>query len=269
VASRSETYAAGSSRHSEMSGATYSDEEAAALYDVLNAWGPSEEFYLALMLEARSVLDVGCGTGRILHQARQAGHGGRLCGLDPDPAMLGVARRRADVEWVAGTAASVAWNGEFDLAIMSGHAFQALVDDEELRASLTAVWRALADDGRFVFETRNPLVRSWESWTPENATDVVDPAGRPVRISHVVDSVVGDVVTVTETTSDANGVALRVDRASLRFLDADALVGFLADAGFEIEAQYGGWSREPLDQTSREIITVARAEPHRARLRSY
>ncbi len=107
-----------------MSGATYSDEEAAALYDVLNAWGPSEEFYLALMLEARSVLDVGCGTGRILHRARQAGHAGRLCGLDPDPAMLGVARRRTEIEWVAGTAASVTWNREFDLAVMSGHAFR-------------------------------------------------------------------------------------------------------------------------------------------------
>jgi hypothetical protein len=52
---------------------------------------------------------------------------------------------------------------------------------------------------------------------------------------------------------------LRVDRASLRFLDADALAGFLADAGFQIEAQYGGWSRQPLDPASPEIITLARA----------
>jgi hypothetical protein len=43
---------------------------------------------------------------------------------------------------------------------------------------------------------------------------------------------------------------LRVDRASLRFLDADALAGFLAD---------GGWPRQPLDPASPEIITLARA----------
>jgi SAM-dependent methyltransferase len=236
----------------------YSDEAAAALYDVLNPWGPSDDFYLALVMDAASALDVGCGTGALLHRARQAGHAGRLCGLDPDRARLGVARRRPDIEWVAGTAASVAFDGEFDLAVMTGHAFKELVGDEEVRASLTAIRRALADSGRFAFETRNPLARAWERWNPRNAVDVVDPSGRPLRISHQVEAVVGEVVTFTETTSDPDGTALRVDRASLRFLDAAALAAFLAAAGFEIEAQYGGWSREPLDKASPEIITVAR-----------
>jgi SAM-dependent methyltransferase len=117
--------------------------------------GPGDAFYLALVMDAASVLDVGCGRGALLHRARQAGHAGRLCGLDPDPAMLGVARRRrTDIEWVAGTAASMAFDGEFDLAIMTGHAFQVLVGDDEVRASLTAIRRALVDGGRFVFETR-------------------------------------------------------------------------------------------------------------------
>lgn len=237
---------------------TYSDDEAAALYEVLNPWGPGDDFYLALVMDATSVLDVGCGTGALLRRARQAGHAGRLCGLDPDPAMLAVARRRGDVEWVAGTAASMAFDREFDLAVMTGHAFQVLVGDEELRASLTAIRRALADGGRFGFETRNPLARAWERWNPGNATDVVDPSGRPVRITHEVESVVGDVVTFTETTSDPDGAPLRVDRASLRFLDVEALAGLLAAAGFEVEARYGGWSREPADPASPEIVTLAR-----------
>lgn len=236
----------------------YSDQEAAALYDVLNPWGPSDDFYLALVMEATSVLDVGCGTGAILHRARQVGHAGRLCGVDPDRASLGVARRRADVEWVAGTAASMAWDSEFDLAIMTGHAFQVLVGDDELRASLTAIRRALAAGGRFAFETRNPLAREWKSWNPGNAMDVVDPSGRPVRISYEVEALVGDVVTFTETTSDPDGAPLRVDRATLRFIAFDELARFLAGAGFDIEAQYGGWLREPLDPASLEIITVAR-----------
>ena len=236
----------------------YSDEAAAALYEVLNAWGPSDDFYLALAMDAESVLDVGCGTGAMLHRARRAGHVGRLCGLDPDGASLGVARRLTDIEWVAGTAASMAWDSEFDLAIMIGHAFQVLVGDDEVRASLAAIRQALADGGRFAFETRNPLARAWESWNPRNAMEVVDPSGRPVRISHEVESVVDDVVTFTETTSDPDGGPLRVDRASLRFLDVDTLAGFLADAGFEIEAQYGGWLREPLDPGSPEIVTLAR-----------
>jgi hypothetical protein len=91
--------------------------------------------------------------------------------------------------------------------------------------------------------------------------DVVDPAGHPVRISHDVESVVGDVITLTETTSDQLGRVLRVDRASLRFLDVGTLASFLTEAGFEIEAQYGGWLREPLGPSTPEIITIAAVRP--------
>jgi SAM-dependent methyltransferase len=240
--------------------AGYSDAQAAALYDVLNPWGPSDDFYLALVMGAGFVLDVGCGTGTLLRRAREAGHAGRLCGVDPDQASLAVARRRADVEWVAATAATIPWRGEFELAVMTGHAFQVLVTDDELRASLAAIRQVLAGGGRFAFETRNPLARAWERWNPENATDVLDPAGRPLRIAHQVESVAGEVVTLTETTSDPDGNPLRVDRASLRFLGPDRLAAFLAEAGFGVEAQYGDWSRAPLGPSSPEIITIARAE---------
>jgi SAM-dependent methyltransferase len=146
--------------------AGYSDEQVAALYEVLNPWGPSDDFYLALVMGAGSVLDVGCGTGALLRRAREAGHAGRLCGVDPDQASLAVARCRADVEWVAATAATIPWRGEFELAVMTGHAFQVLVADDELRASLAAIRRSLAGDGRFAFETRHPLARAWERWSP-------------------------------------------------------------------------------------------------------
>lgn len=236
----------------------YSDEETAALYNVLNPWGPSDEFYLGLVMEARAVLDVGCGTGTLLHRARGAGHTGRLCGVDPDRAMLGLARRRTDIEWWEGKAAAMPWSNEFDLAVMTGHAFQCLVDDDDLRASLAAIRRALVEGGRFAFETRNPLVREWETWTSDHPIDVVDPAGRPLRVSYRVEAVVGDVVTLVEITSERDGTVLREDRADLRFLDADTLAAFLTEAGFRIEAQYGDWSRAPFTETSREIITIAR-----------
>ncbi|GAA3371000.1 hypothetical protein GCM10020367_19910 [Streptomyces sannanensis] len=65
-------------------------------------------------------------------------------------------------------------------------------------------------------------------------------------------------VTFTGTTAEPDGTVLRVDRTSLRFLDVATLGGFLAEAGFEIVAQYGDWDRGPVSGTSREIITIAR-----------
>jgi hypothetical protein len=77
-------------------------------------------------------------------------------------------------------------------------------------------------------------------------------------VCHEVELVAGDVVTFTETTSAADGTVLRVDRASLRFLDVPALAAFLTEAGLVIEAQYGDWQRGPITDTSRGIITIAR-----------
>jgi SAM-dependent methyltransferase len=240
----------------------FSDADVAALYDVMNPWDGtrfgSDAFYDELVMGADAVLDVGCGTGSTLHHARERGHAGRLVGLDPDEASLDRARQRTDIEWVAGVAADASWDREFDLATMTGHAFQCLIDDDEVRASLAAIRRALRDGGRFVFETRHPQARAWEGWNPSHATTVVDPTGRTLRVSHEVESVVGDVVTMTETTGEADGTVLRIDRGSLRFLDVAALAAFLAEAGFAVEAQYGDWQRGPITGASREIVTVAR-----------
>ncbi|MBB6345132.1 SAM-dependent methyltransferase [Nonomuraea muscovyensis] len=240
----------------------FTDADAAALYDLLNPWDgarhPGDAFYDGLVMTAHAVLDVGCGTGSMLRQARERGHRGRLVGLDPDPAALDRARRRTDIEWVAGVAADASWDREFDLATMAGNAFQYFVGDEELSTSLVAIRRALRDGGRFAFDTRNFQVRAWEEWKPSNASEVVDGNGRTLRVSHHVESVVDDVVTFAETTSAHDGTVLRIDRTSLRFLEVSKLGAFLSEAGFEIEAQYGGWQHEPVSDASRSIVTIAR-----------
>jgi SAM-dependent methyltransferase len=241
----------------------FSDADAAALYDVLNPWDPGlwpgDRFYHELVMAADSVLDVGCGTGAMLACARGHGHRGRLTGLDPDRAALDRARRRAvGIEWAEGTAADARWQAEFDLATMTGHAFQCLVTDHDLRASLAAIHAALREGGRFVFETRHPQARAWQDWNPSNASDVTDADGRALRVWHQVESAASDVITLTETTAQADGTILRIDRARLRFPGPQTLSTFLADAGFEIEAQYGDWHRGSITTASREIITIAR-----------
>jgi hypothetical protein len=83
--------------------------------------------------------------------------------------------------------------------------------------------------------------------------------GRELRIIYHVESVVDDVATFTETTATRDGEPLRVDRASLRFLDVEGLDAVLGGAGFAVEARYGDWSRGPLTSMSDNIVIVARA----------
>lgn len=244
--------------HPEPGPSSISDDEAAALYNDLNPWGPSDEFYVDMVLRSGSVLDVGCGTGLLFHRAREAGHRGRLCGVDPDRAMLGIARRRADVEWLEAKAAEIAFEHEFELALMTGHAFQTLATDDEVRSSLDAIRRALVPGGRFAFETRNPRQRAWGKWDRAQL-EAVDPNGRELLVWYEVESVVGDLITLTEMMGSRDRVPLRVDRGRLRFLSGEAVDGFLTESGFVVEERFGGWQREPLRDDSEEIITVARA----------
>ncbi|MEW2509665.1 class I SAM-dependent methyltransferase [Streptomyces sp. NPDC046870] len=239
----------------------FADLSLAALYDSLNPWGPGDDFYLGLLRDAGCVLDIGCGTGRLLRRARAEGHGGRLMGLDPAAAMLVQARRaRPDVEWVLGDVRVRRWQEEFDLVVMTGHAFQELVTDEEIRVCLGAARAALRDGGRFVFETRNPGARAWERWTPDRVHEIDAADGTAVRVWHEVQD--GDPdrgrIRFTETYAGPGWPAPRVNHSVLRFLDAGTLETFLAEAGLAVTEQYGDWGRGPLTDTSPEIITVAR-----------
>ncbi len=211
------------------------------------------------MLSARAVLDVGCGTGALLRLARESGHTGQLCGLDPAAGMLNQARQRPDIEWVHGDLSSVGWDREFDLVVMTGHAFQEFVEDDEIRVALAALRSALTDGGRFAFETRNPLARAWERWATDYTGAVTDATDAMVRCEYRVElPVEGSVVRSISTFTSPGWDHPEVSRGALRFLDADTLSAFLAGAGLVIEKQFGDWTGEPLTETSPEIITIAR-----------
>ena len=243
---------------------SFDEDDVAAIYDLQYAWRPapgsSDGFYTDLATAAGSVLDVGCGTGQMLHHLRDAGHRGRLVGFDPDAASLRRARRREDldIEWLEATAAEISWDREFELATMAGNAFQCLVEDEDLRASLAAIHRALAPGGRFAFETRHPQARAWEDWARAEP-DRFDYAGRPLVMSWQIESVVDGVVSMTETTADQDGTILHVGHGRLRFLEPEALNRLLAEAGFAVEAQFGDFARGPITPASGSIVTVAKA----------
>jgi SAM-dependent methyltransferase len=244
-----------------MTNRQFSEDRLAALYDV--KFPPEQRddfrFYLPLIMSANSVLDVGCGTGALLRQARQAGHTGRLSGLDPGPGMLNQARVRSDIEWVRGDLSSVGWEREFELIVMTGHAFQELLTDDEIRTALVAIRSALTDDGRFAFETRNPLDRAWERWATQYTTEVSDASGASVRCESRVELPIdGDIVGGTMTYISPGWDQPEVSHDALRFVDPGTLSRFLSDAALSIEEQFGDWTRAPLTAASPEIITIAR-----------
>ncbi len=239
----------------------FTEDRLAALYD--RFYPPTQRadfaFYLPLVLAARSVLDVGCGTGTLLRLAREAGHTGRLCGLDPAAGMLNQARQRPNVEWVHGDLASARWEQEFDLVVMTGHAFQEFVEDDEIRVALAAIRSALTEGGRFAFETRNPLDRAWERWPAQYSGETIAADGATVRCEYRVDlPMIGNVAHTSSTFTCPAWDHPEVSRGALRFLDAATLAPFLSDASLVIEQQFGDWDSSPPTDTSPEIITIAR-----------
>ncbi|RRS02202.1 class I SAM-dependent methyltransferase [Glycomyces terrestris] len=212
-------------------------------------------------MAAERVLDVGCGTGTLLRRARSEGHTGRLAGLDPDPAMLDQARGSDAAEWLLATAAAAPWDGEFDLAVMGGNAFQFLLDDAAVHDSLVAVRRALAGGGRFAFDTRNPVCREWRDWNPDHPYEVTDPAGARLRVHHEASEPdEHGVVAVSTVFAGPHWDRPLTASGALRFTPVERLDGLLAAAGFTVEERYGTWAKDAFREgESRSIITIARA----------
>ena len=70
--------------------------------------------------EVRSVLDAGCGTGRVARELVR--HGLDVVGVDVDPEMLKTARRIApNLDWQLGDLATVDLGRTFDAAVLAGN----------------------------------------------------------------------------------------------------------------------------------------------------
>jgi len=145
----------------------YQDPQIAAIYEMTNPLAEDGEFYLSLAgTHSCSVLDLGCGTGTLCCALGQRGH--RVTGVDPAAAMLAIARSKPyaeHVEWIESSAQEYRSQRRFDLVIMTGHAFQVLLRDNEMLAALETMQRHLKEGGRVAFESRNPHVDWVGAWT--------------------------------------------------------------------------------------------------------
>jgi SAM-dependent methyltransferase len=113
----------------------------------------------AMLVRGERVLDVGCGTGVLAREAaRRVGAGGEVVGLDLNPAMLAVARRRApEIEWHQGDAGELPFeNGAFDVVVSQ----YALMFFPDPALALREMWRVLAPGGRLAVAVCGPLAQT-------------------------------------------------------------------------------------------------------------
>ena len=144
----------------------------AALYDPLDPDRADLLAYLGLAGEfcARSVLDIGCGTGTLACVLATLGL--EVTGLDPAAASLDIARAKPGgdrVRWVHGDVTALP-PLQVDLAVMTGNVAQVFTTDEGWAATLAGIHAALRPGGHLVFETRRPEVRAWETWDGRRGT---------------------------------------------------------------------------------------------------
>lgn len=249
----------------------------AGLYDHVALYRdrPDLEFYLDAAREAGSpVLEIGCGTGRVLIPTARAGI--EITGLDLSPSMLAVCRQRllaepdpvrARVELVEGDMRRFDLGRGFNLVTIPFRAFQHLVSVEDQLACLGSIRRHLVPGGTLILDLFNPSLEALMRPVGVEAEDTPEtllPDGR--RFSRSYRIVSQDRATQTNqveliyyVTPPGRPTERLVHSFTMRYLFRYEAEHLLVRAGFEIAAVYGGYDRSPFGSSyPGELILVAR-----------
>ncbi len=232
-------------------------------------------FVEAAQASGGPVLEVGCGTGRVLIPTARAGVS--ITGIDLSPHMLDVCERRLEqepVEVQSRVQLELADMRDFDLGqtfnliTMPFRPFQHLIEVEDQIACLRCVQRHLAGDGRFILDLFNPflpaLTREVTGEEQGDEPEFTMPDGRRVlRRNRIVARDVfkqfQDVELIYRVTHP-DGRAERIVHAfPMRYLFRFEVEHLLARCGFEVEALYAGYDKSPYgSQYPGELVFVAR-----------
>lgn len=239
----------------------FEDARLVPVYDADFRWSREDDFFLNLVNErpGSRVLDLGCGTGRLTVGIAAAGH--TVMGIDPAEASIAAAVRKPGAEavrWMVGTSSS-APKGSFDVALMTSHVAQFMVDDDAWASCLVDLRGALVAGGRLIFDSRDPDARGWEAWNPAQSRHRVRlEDGVEVWVWNDVTAVTGNIVDFTLHYEFPDGQEL-LSSSALRFRDARELGESLRAHGFDVDTIYGGWKGETVGAGDGELIVDARA----------
>lgn len=233
----------------------YENPKLAKLYDLDSPWSIDRDFYLSLAGEARQdILDLGCGTGLLCDAYAARNHS--VTGVDPSSAMLDVARKKPhgnEIEWVQSSAQDYRSEKRFDLIVMTGHAFQVLLDDSDVDATLSVMREHVKPAGSIVFESRNPSIDWSRKW---NYQMLLQLPGSEVYESRRFIRMENERMTFELEYQFADETL--VSHSELRFLSRNAIEERLTASGLHLDKVLGDWSGAPFVQnSSREMIFFA------------
>jgi SAM-dependent methyltransferase len=218
------------------------------------------------------VLELGCGTGRLLLPLALAGH--RLTGVDLSSAMLARARARLEAAGVAGRVTLVADDmrslarlgaARFRLVFCAINSFLHLPDQPAHLAALHAARARLEPGGWLILDLLHPhpallagydgrLTREARLTDPATGEAIekyawrtVDAATQTIQAGFIYDRLAKD------------GTLRRVTAPfATRYIHRYELELLLARAGFVVEELLGGHGLEPFTSESGQMIAVAR-----------
>jgi SAM-dependent methyltransferase len=256
---------------------SYADNPVTAeSYDLIPAYinRPDKDFYLrSAAASAGKILELGCGTGRILLPIAEQGC--QITGLDLSEHMLSKCRQKLkflpkqseeNVHLIKADMTCFKLDGLFHLAIIPLHAFQHLISIENQISCLSTLNRHLEMKAGLIFDVCNVDFKIINN--PRFSDEVEDlpeyklQDGRRLRRTgrmadfHPVEQY-NDVELIYYLT-DVNGKTERIVQAfPFRYFFRYEIEHLLERCGFKVVELFGDFGGSPLSPDSPEMIFVA------------
>lgn len=222
-------------------------------------------------------LELGCGTGRVMIPVAEAGV--EVVGLDVSPAMLDRLRAklptlpedvRSRMRVLQGDMRTFDLGQQFALVYIPFRAFLSLLTAGDQKATLGRIHHHLRDGGRLALNFFNPALdviagatKRWQPFfeTPREAFTNED--GNRVMVWNprhydTVNQILESFLVNEEIDASGRVVDRQYIPLTLRWIYRFEFEHLLTACGFEVEALYGTFDRQPFTREEQELIWVAR-----------
>jgi SAM-dependent methyltransferase len=214
------------------------------------------------------VLELACGTGRLLAPLAQAGFA--CTGVDSSPAMLERARERLQRLAVTATLVEqrlevLKLDGQFRTIVLGLDSFGLLIKREDQLRALRAVRAQMTHDGRLILDLANGNLRGSAEPAEELLHDLTLPdpeTGRPItkfilRRAKPAEQV-DELIFFYDELDERDYVRREMVELRLRWFTRFEIELLLQSAGWQVDELYGGYDLEPYGPTSDRLLIVAR-----------